>query len=385
MGVIIPTIINGALGAFNRLLMIKVHYGLRSHYRRIMRLNGISNRPVAGEDDYLKKWKRLSRLVAVEDYRLFSNYIQPSADLVPEAVSHNIVEAILNPIRYRPYYADKNMFDKIMPDGFMPPTCLRRINGFYYDADYKPLIEEKIKLDDFTAMYNRIVIKPTVDSCSGRNVTVLVREKFGWKALNNSSIPNNLTIQNLSKIWGDNFIVQKCMGQSNFMNYFCPTSVNSIRLFVYRSIKNDESVVPAAVIRVGHKGACVDNIHQGGLCVGVYPDGSLANYGTNTMGQRFTKINDVDLEKEHFVIPNFENVLAFAKRVGERITHCRMSNIDVMLDENNQPHLIEYNLTGMSTWLYQFEVCPAYGIYADEIIEYCAKYLRDASHLMLEY
>ncbi len=385
MGRIIPALINHALSAFNHALMVKVHFGCRAHYRKMMKLNGIPNSPVEGEDEYLQKWRRLSSHVALEDYRLFSHYIKPSPNIVPEAISHNIVEAILNPIRYRLYYTDKNMFDRIMPPGFMPPTCLRRMNGFYYDAEYNPLKEDKIHLEDFTGDYDRIVIKPTVDSSSGNKVTLLKRIDSGWNALNNPDVPNNLNIKDLARLWDDNFIVQKCMTQSTFMSHLCPTSVNSIRLFVYRSVRNDECVVPACVIRIGHTGSCVDNIHAGGLCVGVYPNGTLAHYGTNTMGQRFTIINDINLEQEHLQIPNFAKVVAFAKQVGANIRHCRMSNIDVMLDENNIPRLIEYNLNSMSTWLYQFEVCPAYGDYADEIIEYCLSKRKNAEHLLLEY
>ena len=62
-----------------------------------------------------------------------------------------------------------------------------------------------------------------------------------------------------------------------------------------------------------------------------------------------------------------------------------MSNIDIMIDETGTPKLVEYNLSGMSTWLYQFNSGLAYGAYCDEIIDYCAKRLSEAGHVRIDY
>lgn len=51
------------------------------------------------------------------DYLLFSRYIGNDINIVPEAISHNIIEPILNPVEYRRFYEDKNMFDKVLPEG----------------------------------------------------------------------------------------------------------------------------------------------------------------------------------------------------------------------------------------------------------------------------
>ena len=48
---------------------------------------------------------------------------------------HDIIENILNPMRYAKYYADKNMFDRLLPEGSLPKTIIRKMNGFYYSAN----------------------------------------------------------------------------------------------------------------------------------------------------------------------------------------------------------------------------------------------------------
>lgn len=45
------------------------------------------------------------------------------------------------------------------------------------------------------------------------------------------------------------------------------------------------------------------------------------------------------------------------------------------MGSNNEPILIEYNLSGFGSWVFQFNCGSAYGDYADEIIEYCRPYV----------
>lgn len=155
-------------------------YGLHLYYWKwcidIMKKNRIPNRPVPGEEEYVRKWKQLSRRVDKRYFRLFSRYIGQQADIVPEDISHNIVEHILNPSALRPYYEDKNMFDKIFPSGFLPRTFLRSIQGFYYDADYCPVesLDDTLLLKLLTGS-ERVFLKPTVGSSSGRGVMAFLR------------------------------------------------------------------------------------------------------------------------------------------------------------------------------------------------------------------
>ena len=142
----VVTFIERLRRAFECFLLRKVHWGCVVHYRKLMQANAISNRFKEGETEYLKKWRRLSPYVAKEDYRFYSSYIGSHADIVPEAVSHNIVEAILSPVQYRPFYTDKNMFDLLMDDGMMPRTYLRRIQGVWRDSSYHIISEIEISL-----------------------------------------------------------------------------------------------------------------------------------------------------------------------------------------------------------------------------------------------
>lgn len=386
MSIIIPKIINGINCVYNSAIMVKVHYGCISHYRKMLKINGFPNSPAAGEADYKKKWSALYPLVAVEDYRLFSHYIDVSPNLVPEAISHNIIEPIMVPLPIRAYYSDKNMFDKIMPNGFLPQTILRYINGTFFTPDYDIIKTDKdVCLKRRLEPFERIVIKPTVDSSSGQRVTLFSREGDRWRGVNGQLKDQLLSLNLLKNFFGHNFIIQKHLKQSSFMNNLCSTSVNTIRLFVYRSVTTNEVVIPSAIMRIGHTGDYVDNSHAGGVSIGILPDGKLNNYTTDQYGRKIISVNGNDFCNQQFIIPDFNRIIEFAKQVGEHLIHCRMSNIDVMIDETGSPKLIEYNLNSMSTWLYQFNIGVAYGEYCDEIIYHCKKHLYDVQHIRVDY
>ena len=89
--------------------------------RKIMKISSISNKKVKGEDEWYAKWKKIGVYVNRRYYRTFSRYLNPKqhdlTNICPDDVCHNYIEPVLNPIRYRSYYSDKNEFDKIIGGG----------------------------------------------------------------------------------------------------------------------------------------------------------------------------------------------------------------------------------------------------------------------------
>lgn len=133
------------------------------------------------------------------------------------------------------------------------------------------------------------------------------------------------------------------------------------------------------IIRIGQEGSLLDNAHAGGCFVGIdVNSGKLKNKVFNQFGVHFDTFNNIDFKNNTYVIPNFENVKKFAKMVGECISHHNLIALDVMLDEDNQPKLIEYNIDAFGLWLFQFTGNTAFGEFTDEIIEYCIKNINKA-------
>lgn len=342
---------------------------LRQYWRQL-KINKIRNVPAPNEKEWKKKWSVLGNANPIY-YRLFSHYIGNDINIIPEDICRNIVEPILDPLRYVSYYADKNIFDKLFKSGTMPKTILRKMNGFYYDELYKHINlsnEEQLQTILNESNLDRIVIKPTVDSCSGNGVRLFQQRNGVWCDLGSEDI---LTLAYLNTKYGTDFIIQDCLEQADYMSYYNPSSVNTLRLTVYRSVKTNECHVPSAIIRIGANGSLIDNAHAGGGYVGIdVKDGTLCKKVLNQHGETKTIFNGIDFSQKH-QIQNWDNIVEFAKYIGNCVPHHRLLALDIMIDKSGTPRLIEFNCESYSMWLFQFTIGPALGEYTDEIIEYC--------------
>ena len=357
-----------------RYLLMKLHSCRQlKFYHKLCKTNGVPNRKVEGEEAWIKKWSGLGIRPNPVYFRLFSKYIGNDVNIVPENICHDVIENILNPMRYAKFYADKNMFDKLLPEGSLPRTLLRKMNGFYYSAGYELLEMDNSRLDTLlnVSSIDRIIIKPSVDSSSGVGVKLFVKNYGGvWMSHDGKDV---LTKEYLDRFYGKDLIIQECVNQLEYINQFNPTSINTLRLTLYRSVKDDSFHVPSAIIRIGGKGSVVDNAHAGGCYVGILPDGTLDKKVLNQYGTIITEFNGVDFTKD-YKIPYWDKVVEFGKEVGKCIPHHRLLALDLMLDEEGNPKVIEFNCEYYSMWLFQFTSSSAFGEYTDEIIEYCKQH-----------
>jgi len=338
-------------------------------YSRMMAANGIPDKKAAGEDEWIRRWSVLGKADPIY-YRFFSHYIGQDMDIVPEDLCLNVIEKCLNPSRYVPFYSDKNMFDRLFPPGTCPVTVLRKIGGAYYSDDYS-----FVRIEDDGMLFNEldksrtdvICIKPSVDTGSGVGVSFYKRNDGVWTDMSSGK---TLSLELLCRRYKDDFIIQEGLKQSEEMAFFNPTSVNTLRLTLYRSVKTDECVVPSAIMGIGGKGSLLDNAHAGGAFVGIGEDGRLCDRVLDQYGKSSTVFNDIDFAGEHR-IKDWEKVVSFAKEVGRRIPHMRLLALDIMIDSEGNPKLIEFNCCSYSMWLFQFTTHGAFGAYTEEIIEYC--------------
>lgn len=194
-----------------------------------------------------------------------------------------------------------------------------------------------------------------------------------------------LSIGYLEANCGKDFAVQEFLEQHEFINQFCSTSVNTLRLTLYRSVKDDECVVPSAIMRIGHEGSCVDNAHAGGGYVSIdVSTGKLGKEVFDQYGQRYSSLNRIDFNKG-YQLPTelWKKVLDFAKSIGSFVPHHRLLALDLAIDKEGNPKMIEFNIEYYGIWPFQFSQCPAFGDYTDEIIDYCRKERSKLEYMML--
>ena len=348
------------------------------YYRRYRRYSGqyksylkkqhFENKKAIGEDEYIKKWEVLCPRVEPYSYRFFSHYCGYNPNIVPEDIGRSFIEEVLNPVEYRPPYEDKNMFPEIVGKENVARTIVCRINGSnLLDAEFRNASDD---LSKYTANATSLILKPSVNSSSGRNII-----KFDKKGNDFVSAEKGITLsKDFLLSYQKNFCLQETVVQHSFMSKLCPTSVNTIRLCLYRSVSSEESVVTAGIVRIGKDGSFVDNVHSGGMRIGVdISSGEMGKYVIDQYGSKQDTWNGIDFSKSIFIVPHWNDVISFAKYVGTRIHHHRLIALDIALKENGQPILIEYNLSGFSYSPYMITNQEVFGKYTDEVIDYCRR------------
>lgn len=338
----------------------------KNYFIKINRLNNFQNI----DDDNLKRWRTkwgiFKQTPLKEEYIAYRNYAGDNVDIVPNEIARCYIEPILTPKEFQPFYNDKNSFGLILPEEIMPKTYLRSINGILYDGEYNPV--NLSLFNDLFESSERLIVKPSRDM-GGHGVSLFYKKADGYY----DNKGNKLSIEFLLSSFKSNFLIQECLKQSPYMSQFNPTSVNTIRMATYRDVKTGEIHVLGAVLRIGGKGAFVDNACSGGSFVGINTNGTLGKYACNQYGQTSYVYNDIDFSTTSFTIPNYDDIKAFAKSVAKRLPHMSLLANDIAIDENGEPKLIEVNTTDFSYWLYQFNGVAALGTYTDDIISYCKK------------
>lgn len=319
--------------------------------------------------NYLKSFGYHSNKV---DFILFSHYIKNKEEkikIIPSSIVNQFVTPILNPIEYRGYYEDKNSFDKIFPPGVLPNTILRRINGYWFDSNYKPVVVSNDEdLFQYINENQEILIKPTKNSSAGKSIEIFYKEDTFFK----SKMSNTLfSLQFINNKWGkSDLIIQEVLKQSDSIAKFNKSSVNTFRVAIYNSPIDNKPHLLWGVIRIGGEGSIVDNAHAGGIFVGINKDGKLNNFASNVYGDIIESHNGIIFSKEHY-ITDFIRIINFAKDCAIKLLPNRFIALDIMMDNTNNPRLIEYNLSAFSDWFGFFSGFPSLGKYNDEILHFC--------------
>lgn len=336
-------------------------------FKRYLKLNNIPNKHFDGEDEYKRKWSAFGVRVEPYSYRLFSQYFKMGGDdIVPENIGRCYIETVLNPSRMRTVYEDKNMFPILCGKAALPETVVCRMGGGpILDCEYNPIIKS---LDNYLEGYSKVILKPSLDSCSGHGVMLFENNGSYWEAKNDGRL---LTTEFLLD-YGDDFVLQEAVQQHPDIARFNPSSVNTLRIAVYRSVIDNEPHAVASVIRIGKEGMFVDNAHAGGLLCGInILTGKLDNILLDQYGNRYETLNGIDYQNNEYFIPQWERVKGFVCDIARKLVHHRFIAFDVTVDIHGEVRLIEYNISGFGYWVFMFTGQKCFGEYTDEVIEYC--------------
>lgn len=324
------------------------HLLYRRYYYRALKHAGIPNVKAEGEEAFKARWKQLSPYVDPYCYRLFSHFCGPTPDIIPEDIMHDIIEARLNPPELWAVYEDKNLFSTIVGAEHVPQTVACRMSG--------GPIQYRIPL---SSLDTPLFLKPSVDSSCGERIFKFDRIGEAYFSSNGQVLTDDYLLT-----YGNDWILQKAIVQHPDMARFGATSVNTMRLTVYRSVRDLQPHITCGIFRMGRNGAVVDNAVAGGLYVGID-----VNRGC-IRGDAF------DIKGNHspfgeYPLPCWDKTVEFAHYVASRIPHHHLIAMDIAITANGKPILVEYNIGGFSAPVYNYSNQTVFGPYTQEVIDYC--------------
>ena len=366
--------IRTALRVLNAGLRVGIRRGtalsFRLKMRAIRRTNPTLFEPLDAtlEKRHRSFWRPLQRSVDPGWLRFFTR-VSGIADphYVPQDVFHQAVERRLNDLEYARYYADKNLYERLFDPERFAVARLRNVSDTYLDREYRAMSRATFA-ERFDALSEDCFIKPSVGSGEDGGSLCFAANRI--RSVRRDGSP--FTFEDLERRYRRNYIVQSVIRQHPLLARFNPSSVNTLRVVTYRSVR-DEAVVPLKVVlRLGRESMIVDNQAQGGLACGVRPDGTLHPYATSKAGQKFTAHPDSGIPFEGQSIPEFPAVLETVATIARAVPPLRLLGFDVTIDAEGAVRVVEINTRNLEINFLQTFGGPLFGDYSREIVDWCA-------------
>jgi len=284
----------------------------------------------------------------------------------PRFIPHHFwVEEILpffNCMAMRPGLMDKNLSELWLRVDDGPKVFVRRMKGAYYDASGQPISRcfawERMVADG----HPKIIKAAQIDGGKG----VKKFETDGNLVLLDGKA---LTLVEIEKRFGRDFLIQEIVVQHATMAAPHPTSVNSLRVVTMRW--RGEIRLLTMFARFGIAGRLTDNAGTGGICCGVdLAEGRFRDHGVDETGERYdrhpTTAYDFGLRA---LVPGFERVRQRAAQLHQLIHHFDLVSWDFAVSPDAQPIFMELNFIGLS-YVYQFATgTPIFGELTAEVLE----------------
>lgn len=346
---------------------------------RLIKNNIPVDEPAPGENEYVKFWQQFHKRVEPYTYRYFHRLLNNDPRIIPEDIANRYIEPVLNPIRYSGFYSDKNTYRfYIQPKEAIPfAWCYRSLGGSMYSMTDNGV---KAISFDLTAVQlasivdvsvKKLVLKPSVNSNSGRGVLLFTRDNDVFTTSDGGELSGSFL-----KSYGNDFVLQEALTQHPYLQQFSTTSINTMRIMTYRSVVDDSISVIAACLRVGNNGSFVDNLFAGGCFVPIdIRNGKLDKVLYNRFWQTTTMMNGVDFAASCYMLPFWKIASEFAKCVATQVPYARLLAQDILVDVNNCPRLIEFNVDNFD-WAMAM-ACTRdvpFGEKFDEVIAYCLQH-----------
>ena len=365
---------------FKRLLLFLSNQRIKILLDRKLRLLIKANQGSGEEGPKISRELKRSHYLLWKDYSPRINYgwlklytrVSGIADhrYIPESIYYTDIEPRLNNKLFSKAWTDKNNLSVVIGDWIKTAdVVLRCMDGILYSAEMKclgsVLITQSLQ-DQLEG--SRLIIKPTLDSGGGKAVRVFTVTKDGLAV--HPPLKGAETLHELMKSYDGNFIIQKYIDQHPFFARFNGSSINTIRVLTYRSLRNEEIVILHKLLRIGRPGSVVDNQASGGLACSIDKEGRLMPYGIDKKGAKYSGTESLEFGSIG-IVPFILEIEQAAHEVARSFRYSRLLGLDFAVNSKGEVILIEVNDTNNEINFFQLTSGPLFGEYTDEVASLC--------------
>lgn len=291
----------------------------------------------------------------------YSIYGKPDCNFISVPVYYYIEHCLNN--RLLTYaIKEKNFYNKFFTDIPTPVSFLRKINGFYYDENFKKI--DRNIIIELLRKHNKLILKPSIESGAGRSIYVFENNNG---IFNNGDVVLNSEFLNGFK---KDFVIQKFVKQHPYFSQFNPSSNNTIKIFIYRSIKDDSVNILHCIFWVGAKGKYLDHDHLGGYGLSINEENRINEHAIDVCGEKHKTINNITLSSLDKV-PAMNETRDMALKIANQIFYGRLLALDFTVDIDGKPLLLDINCWRNGINQYQMHNGGLFKEYTKEILDFC--------------
>lgn len=300
-------------------------------------------------------WRSYNKNINLSTIRICTN-ISGIANhkYIPEEVFSTDIDPTLNNTPSAKYLTYKSLYYIWFPGNLFPKAFFHNIDGEWLDNKFHSISYNDVKKIGRNLKYP-VVFKPNRDSYGGKNI--YFPESY-------NELMNLVESKN-------NYVVQEKIKQHWFFEQFNPSGLNTLRVNVYKSVKDNKHHIVNITLRMGVNGS-LDNLSAGGIATLVRNDGFLNGFAIDKYGKKYLRHPDTGMEF-NCQIPNFEGLKEISIMIAKKTFYARLIPLDFSYDLSGKWRPIEVNIFGATIRFAQYHGTLFFGEFTDEIHNYCLK------------
>lgn len=275
-------------------------------------------------------WKRYLPYLNLNDFRWYQNNgAKFNVGLITDTIFHSRIVPYFNDLKTIDAFSNKCYFSLFFQGYQLPQTIAKNMNGNYMDDEFNFLTESDVLR--LCKREKEIVIKPAINHGGGRNISFLQ-----MKDLEDNDFGK------LLKRYDSDFIIQRKIIQHDELEKINSSSVNTAR--VYSFLFKGNVYVLSFFLRTGFPGNNIDNISGGGIAIPVDDNGFFYPFGYDNKMNTYAK-HPSGYTFRGNQMPGYHAIIDCVKKLHKRFSYYGIIGWDITVGVNEEPIIVEYNLT----------------------------------------